>query len=105
MTIYERVRGVGILMAIGISRSRLAMSIAYESLIVTLVGLAIGFAIALTVLAWLREGIDIDSFAAGFEAFGVGQRIRPVLRTSDFVVPTVVAFLTAAATSTACPTK
>jgi putative ABC transport system permease protein len=99
MTIYERVREIGILMAIGMPRSRLAMSIVYESLIVTLVGLAIGFAFALAVLAWLRDGIDLSSLAAGLEAFGVGQRIRPVLRVSDFTVPTGVAFLTAAVAS------
>jgi len=99
MTIYERVREIGILMAIGMPRSRLAISIVLESLIVTLVGLAVGFAVTLAVLAALRDGIDLSSFAAGLESFGVGQRIKPVLRYSDFVVPTVVAFLTAAVAS------
>ncbi len=99
MTIYERVREIGILMAIGMPRSRLAMSIVYESLIVTLMGLAIGFGLALAVLAGLQEGIDLSSFSAGLESFGVGQRIKPVLRTEDFVVPTVVAFLTAGVAS------
>ena len=99
MTIYERVREIGILMAIGMPRSRLAMSIVFESLIVTLVGLAIGFAIALVFFLWLRDGIELSSFAAGLEEFGIGQRIRPVLRSSDFGFPTLVAFLTAAIAS------
>ncbi|MFP8878020.1 MAG: FtsX-like permease family protein [Myxococcota bacterium] len=99
MTIYERVREIGILMAIGMPRSRLAMSIVFESLIVTLVGLAIGFAIALVFFLLLRDGIELSSFAAGLEEFGIGQRIRPVLRSSDFGFPTLVAFLTAAIAS------
>jgi putative ABC transport system permease protein len=99
MTIYERIREIGILMAIGMPRSRLALSIVYESLIVTLVGLAIGFAIALAVLAVFRDGIALSSLAAGLEAFGVGQQIKPVLRSNDFLVPTVVAILTAVVAS------
>ncbi|MGE4606871.1 MAG: ABC transporter permease, partial [Myxococcota bacterium] len=53
----------------------------------------------LAVLASLREGIELSSFAAGLEEFGIGQRIRPVLRSSDFGFPTLVAFLTAAIAS------
>ena len=99
MTIYERVREIGILMAIGMPRSRLAMSIVLESLIVTFVGLLIGFAVALAILGALRDGIDLQAFTAGLESLGVGQRIKPVLRLSDFVFPTAVALITATVAS------
>ena len=95
MAIYERVREIGILMAIGMSRRRLVASIVAESFFVTGVGLAAGFVAALAAVAALQDGIDLSMFAEGLASFGVGTRIVPVLRTADFVVPMVVALLTA----------
>jgi ABC-type lipoprotein release transport system permease subunit len=99
MAIHERIREIGVLMAIGMSRGRLATAIVGESLIVTGVGLVIGYAVAIAVVLAFRDGIDLSRVSAGLEAFGVGQRIVPVLRTDDFLIPTLVATATAAAAS------
>ncbi|MGH0031312.1 MAG: ABC transporter permease [Myxococcota bacterium] len=95
MTIYERTREIGILRAIGFGRARLVATIVVEALVVTLVGLLLGFAGALLGVHWLRDGIDLSMMAQGLEYLGVGTRIVPVLRTSDFTVPLAVASLTA----------
>jgi ABC-type lipoprotein release transport system permease subunit len=99
MTVYERVREIGILMAVGMSRSRLAASVVIESLLVTGLGVVIGYAFALGGVSLLSGGIDLSYFASGLEALGVGQTIVPVLRAGDFVIPTVVAIGTACVAS------
>lgn len=99
MTIYERTREIGILRAIGFGRARLVATIMVEALLVTVAGLAIGFAGAIAAVWALRDGIDLQVFAQGLEYFGVGSRIVPVLRTSDFTEPLLVAVITAAAAS------
>jgi ABC-type lipoprotein release transport system permease subunit len=86
-------------MAIGMSPRRMAASVVLESMIVTAIGLVVGYAIALAAVAWLGDGIDLSYFGEGLEALGVGQRIVPVLRAGDFTVPTAVAIVTAAVAS------
>ena len=95
MAVFERVREIGILMAVGMRRRQLVAMIVLESILVTLVGLLIGFASALGAIAACHDGIDLSRFAEGLAALGVGTRIVPVLRFEDFLVPTAVALVTA----------
>lgn len=95
MTIFERTREIGIMRAIGFGRGRLVATIVVEALVVTLLGLVLGFGGALLGLYAMRDGLDLSYFAQGLEYFGVGSRIVPVLRSSDFGVPLAVATLTA----------
>jgi ABC-type lipoprotein release transport system permease subunit len=95
MAVYERRREIGILMAIGMGRTRVVATIVTESALVTLLGLIIGFAVAVASLAALQDGIDFSLFAEGLTAYGFGTRIVPALRVEDFFVPTGVAIVTA----------
>jgi ABC-type lipoprotein release transport system permease subunit len=95
MAVYERTREIGMLMAIGMSRRRVVVSVALESVLVTLFGIAVGVGVAVAGAFSLRDGIDLSAFAEGLTAYGVGTRIVPVMRAQDFVVPVVVGGLTA----------
>ena len=99
MAVYERIREIGILMAVGMRRGRLVAMIVAESFFVTLLGLALGFAGAVAGVWGLQDGIDLSFFAEGLSAFGVGTRLVPVLRWADFSVPMAVALVTAVAAS------
>ena len=92
---YERIREIGILMAVGMNRGRLVLTIVAESFFVTLLGLALGFVGAVAGVWALGDGIDLSFFAEGLSAFGVGTRLVPVLRWADFTVPMAVALVTA----------
>ncbi len=95
MAVYERIREIGILMAVGMNRGRLVAMIVAESFFVTLLGLALGFVAAVAGVWALQDGIDLSFFAEGLSAFGVGTRLVPVLRWADFTVPMAVALVTA----------
>ena len=95
MAIFERIREIGILLALGLSRSRLVFMVVSESIFVTLVGLGIGFGLAGLCLLLLSDGIDLSAFSEGLGAFGMGTRIVPVLGVQDLAIPTVVALITA----------
>ena len=66
-----------------------------ESVFVTLMGLGIGFAGSLIVVALLADGLDLSQFAEGLMSFGVGTRIIPVLQLDSFTLPAAVAVITA----------
>jgi ABC-type antimicrobial peptide transport system permease subunit len=99
MAVFERVREIGILTAIGMGRGRLVAMIVLESQLVTLLGLSLGFAIAFVGVALLHDGLDLSAFAEGLGSLGIGTRIVPVVRGSDVVIPTLVAIATALASS------
>jgi len=95
MSVYERTREIGTLLAMGMPRRRIVATIAGESLVVTLLGLAVGVAAAALAVALLGDGIDLRAFAEGLTDLGVGTRIVPVLRPGDLWIPLNVAVVTA----------
>ena len=99
MSIYERTREIGVMMALGMKPRRVVLAVMAESLIVTGVGLALGLAVGLGAVWLLRGGIDLRLFAAGLERFGVGSRIVPVVRASDLLAPVSMAWAAATVAS------
>jgi len=95
MAVYERAREIGMLMAMGMRRQRVVASVVLEAMLVTLLGLALGIAIAVAAVWMMRDGIDLSAFSEGLSAWGIGTRLIPVLRASDFAIPVVVASVAA----------
>ena len=95
MSVYERIREIGILMAIGMGPRRMVASIVIESVLLTLLGVGIGLAIGVLAIWLLGDGIDLSRWAEGLTAYGVGTKIVPVIRSQDLIVPTLVAIVTA----------
>jgi ABC-type lipoprotein release transport system permease subunit len=95
MSVYERIREIGILMAIGMGPRRLVAGIVIESLLLTLLGVGIGLAIGVVSVWLLRDGIDLSRWAEGLTAYGIGTKIVPVIRTGDLVIPILVAIVIA----------
>jgi ABC-type lipoprotein release transport system permease subunit len=99
MAVYERTREIGILMAIGMRPRRLLAMILAESVVLTTLGLGLGYGVALASVAALHNGIDLSFWAKGLTAVGAGTRIVPVIRSYDVVIPIAIAMLTAVAAS------
>ncbi len=95
MSIYERTREIGVMMAVGMKPRRVVAAVLAESLVVTTVGLGVGLGFGLVCIWLLRGGIDLSNYAQGLEALGVGSVIVPVIRTNDMVAPAVMAVLAA----------
>lgn len=80
MAIFERVKEIGVLMAVGMSQPRIFFMIILETVFLSLTGAAIGMAVsALLIYATSRSGIDLSMFSEGLEAYGVGSMIYPQL--------------------------
>ena len=95
MSVYERTREIGVMMAMGMRPARVVITVVAESLVVTLLGLGFGLGIGVGSVLLLSDGIDLSLFAAGLETMGVGTRIVPVLRANDVVAPLAMAVLAA----------
>ena len=99
MAVFERLREIGIMRAIGISRRRVVALIVYESTLLTLLGLLLGAALTAAGLFALRDGIDISSFASELDAYGIGTRLVPLWRRGDATLPVLIATITAVGAS------
>ena len=95
MAVYERIREIGVLTAIGMRPRRLVAMILAESLLLAILGLGLGLGAAFATAWALRDGIDLSAFAEGLNAYGIGTRIVPVIRSQDVATPVGVALVTA----------
>jgi ABC-type lipoprotein release transport system permease subunit len=99
MSVFERMREIGVMMAIGMAPARVVAMVVAESVVLVLIGVALGFALGFGGVFALRDGIDLSSLAEGLRAYGIPTRLVPVARTGDVVVPVAVAAVTALAAS------
>ncbi len=95
MSLYERIREIGIVLSLGMPPARLVASLLAESLILTLVGVACGVALGFLGVWALSGGIDLSAWADGLEAYGMSPVIVPLVRTADVTQPLGIAVLTA----------
>lgn len=77
VSVLERVREFGIMMAIGTRFRDVARLIVYESLLITLSGYALGAAAGGVALGYLnRYGIDLSGLSDAFAIFGMDSNIH-----------------------------
>lgn len=80
MAIFERVKEIGVLMAVGMSKARIFTMIILETVFLSLTGAAVGMVVSAMIVYWTgRSGINLSMFAEGLESFGVSSIIYPAL--------------------------
>ncbi|TVQ04006.1 MAG: ABC transporter permease [Balneolaceae bacterium] len=97
MAIFERMRELGMMIAIGMSKARVFMLIMLESVILTLTAAAGGM-----ILAWLSvrymesNGVDLTVFGGdSLLEFGFDPLIYPFILMSDYFAVTLLVIFTA----------
>ncbi len=86
MSVFERIREFGVLMAIGMKNSRLYLMILFEAFILGLFGTIAGLACGLLIdIPLAHSGINLSVFASGLESFGIGAVIYPVLSIGNLI--------------------
>ncbi|SNR34509.1 ABC transporter permease [Lutibacter flavus] len=96
MSVLERVRELGMLMAIGLNKRKIFFMIMLETLYLTLLGCPIGL-----LLGWLsinflgKHGINISMFSEGLASYGFSSIIYPSLDQEKYIIVAVMCFITA----------
>jgi ABC-type lipoprotein release transport system permease subunit len=92
MAVLERIKEIGMLMAIGMNRRKVFAMIISETVMLTLVGGGLGIVFGGLITYSLSEtGIDLSMYAKGFEAYGYEAIVYPELKTgSVFTVTALV---------------
>lgn len=96
MSVLERVREIGVLMAIGMKRRRVFIMIIVETITLSLVGGVVGMILASFTIAYFGyTGIDLSAFAAGFSEWGLDSILYPTLPINFYISITIMILFTA----------
>ncbi len=94
MAVLERTREFGIVLAIGMSRTRLVVLVLLESMLLGVAGLALGNAIGLAVTEYFAvKGVYLGAFEAGLRTMpGLSDVIYPALLPGRSLMLSVLVF-------------
>jgi putative ABC transport system permease protein len=96
MTILERTRELGMLMAIGMNRKKVFSMIMLETMFLTLVGAVAGMLSGWVIIELLgKTGIHFASWGEGFEEWGFAAIVYPVITPDFFLFITIMVIVTA----------
>lgn len=80
MVVLERVKEIGMLMAVGMSKFRVFWMLMLETVLLTLTGGFLGILVGLAVtFATMKRGIDLSFYAKGLEDMGYSSLVFPVI--------------------------
>ena len=90
MAVFERVREIGLMLALGMKPASILGQIIIESMMLLAVGLLIGDVLAWLTVKPLESGIDISIVAKGMEMFGASSVLYPKLYLDDVILSNIV---------------
>jgi len=94
MAVFERTREIGILAAIGMRGSRIMAMFFSESVLLAILGIAMGLVVGVPLVLLLgKVGIPVGNLGLGLMGFLIGDRIYTYLTLSDTITLTVMALV------------
>lgn len=95
MAVLERVKELGMLMAIGMNRKRVFLMIMLETLYLTLTGAVVGMVLGYVLIRITGvTGVNLSMYAEGFGAIGYRTMVYPEITFGFFAGVTGLVFLT-----------
>lgn len=96
MSVIERIREIGILIALGMKRSKIFVMIIIETITLTLVGCFAGLIIGVIVIQIFNStGINLSAFTEGLSQFSISTVLYPVLPFTFYPVITLMIIISA----------
>ena len=96
MVVMERVKELGMLMAIGMNKVRVFSMIMLETILLSLTGGVIGMGVAALLIRYFGNvGINLKLFSEGFESLGFSAVLYPQIGLTFYFTITILIILTA----------
>jgi len=96
MSVVDRIRELGVLIAIGMKKSKVFIMIVLETIFLSLTGGLLGIAIGMVTIAYYGEaGIDLTAISVSLESFGATAILYPILPVAMYLVLALMIILAA----------
>jgi putative ABC transport system permease protein len=96
MSVVDRIREFGVLLAIGMKKGRVFVMIVLETLLLSLTGGIVGTLISVICIAYFGgTGMDLSAIAASLESFGASTMLYPFLPMTMYVLLTIMIIIAA----------
>ena len=96
MSVIERFRELGVLIAVGMKKGRVFTMILLETIMLSITGGIAGIIVGGLSIAYLSHvGIDLTSLASGLEMFGTSTSLRPFLPVDMYIALPIMIVVTA----------
>ena len=99
MAVFERVRELGLMQALGMKPSAILYQILLESLMLLVLGLLLGNILAIASILPVQGGIDVSAVAEGMEMMGASSVLYPALKIKDLLMANTVVIVLGILTS------
>ncbi|NNE64023.1 MAG: ABC transporter permease [Gammaproteobacteria bacterium] len=99
MAVFERVREIGLIQALGMRPVVIIYQILLESFFLILIGLFIGNLLAFVTIKPLESGLDVSVVAEGMAMMGAGSMLYPSLTLDDMILANSVVIILGMLTS------
>jgi ABC-type antimicrobial peptide transport system permease subunit len=90
MAVFERVREIGLMLALGVRPLLILGQVVVESTLLLAMGLALGSVLAWATVQPMKDGVDVSIVGQGMEMWGMSSVLYPELLTSDIVLANLV---------------
>ena len=96
MSVLERTREIGMLIALGMNRIRVFTMILLETVFLVLAGIPIGVALGLGTIAYTQQsGINLKQFSEAYSSLGYSSLIYPTFNARQFCLMLAMVIATA----------
>lgn len=92
MAVLERIKELGMLMAIGMNKLRVFLMIVMETVLLCLIGTPVGMILGYLTTTYLKKyGIDLSAFSKSLQQFGLAEQVYFDVDPSVYIqIPTMV---------------
>ena len=90
MAVFERVREIGLMLALGVRPVLILGQVVIESTLLLAMGLALGSVLAWASVQPMKGGVDVSIVGQGMEMWGMSSVLYPELLSSDIVLANLV---------------
>jgi len=96
MSVVDRIHELGVLIAIGMKRSKIFIMIVFESVLLSLTGGIGGIAVGIVTISYYGEnGIDLTAISGSLESFGATTILYPFLPVLMYITLTIMIVIAA----------
>jgi putative ABC transport system permease protein len=95
MAVLDRVREIGMLMAIGMNKRKIFKMIMLETIMLMLTGSIIGMFLSYFLINYLKtHGIDLSNFSKGLSGLGFSTMVYPFLEIQEYIKIIIMVVIT-----------